>query len=491
MLIIRIMEMSNGPWKEIFKGLWSNYEVIVYENPDKIVLTNIYEEKQGAIVGIVSILNKFFVFEGNASRLGEKTRGFSVIFEKHYPGFTAKYYSVSTGPRFSKPDLLNDNLREAFDALNKEVQATVENSRILGIDLIDLKNADERYSEKLLSEPILLQGMMMRTTLEGAPSTKAFNTIIGKKLTGEIAEEEVQGFIRSVMIGTDPFKKQVAQVVMENCVLAGVNSIIFDDKDNFTRMNLPNSNFDMKTYSNLQPIGMPIRTFQPQEIKIDLNLLNKELFREILKINGNLGEESAQLLDDIIEKHELKTLEDIEEKLLTITIEAKKFHMYRAIRWIRVIKNQYPELFAGKTNLEGLIPKYMRSMGSITRIDLSGLSPNIKTIFIYSIMKSLVDSYKEKRSSGDMKVISFLLNAEKHVPERTKKESQRALVSVVQESSSYGVGFCLGTPNENILEKDFVHNNTIRFDYIKQKEVAVKPLTKRAYRMSLRPTLSS
>jgi len=343
-----------------------------------------------------------------------------------------------------------------------------------------------------------LPGLMMGkiSEISGRVSAGAA-VLLGKKLSGENAEENIQSFLTTAIIGERPLRKNAMHVILENCVLSGKTAIVFDEDDSFTSMSVPNKDFDYKNYQNLQPIGMPIKTLKPEDVKININLLDPVMFREIIGLTAKEGaypgKDTIELIDKIIEKGkgDFKSLEDIEEKLLTVSVEAKKFHVYRAIRWMRILKNVYPDLFGGKLELRTLVSLYMKSMGSISRIDLKGLPLNIKRAIIYSVMKSLHTEYKEQLATNELKVLGMMLNSVKYTGTKPSTLLEEGILEVLGEGPEYGVGFCLGANHEIDLFHEFTEKASMKVTFVGKKEAAIKEENSRPYRMNFRPNLSA
>ena len=486
-------KMPHGPWKEIFYGQWSGYEVRMYENPDKYNIILVFErEKEREIKGIVVILSKFFVVEGEASHFVESIGGYSLVFEKFYPTFKVRYLAVSSGPKYVEAELLTKGIEEAFSEVEKRSEDALEKSKTFRVELTELKHAAEEYSSKLFSEPILLPGLVFRQVPEKAAGAVL---LLGKKIDGSPAEENVNSLSSTVVIGDQEQTNTCLQVIAESCVLAGLAVVIFDEADSFGKMSAPNPDFPHEEYPNLQPIGMPIKSLEPGGISIDLNIIEKEVFRELIRVEekeGNyVGKEAAELLEQVLEKDRGKfnNITDFEKKLIATEEEEKKFHVYRAVRWIRVMDKVFPNYFGGKLESKKLITPYLKTMGSIVRVNLKGVPIHIKKGFVYSIMKSLYEEYSSRQlSTRVMGVISF---AHKYVPSEPKKKTDLALLNVLNKCEEFGVNYCLSTEHEIDLNPEVAKTASMKIEYISGNEAAIKEKSKRPYRVKIRARLSA
>ncbi|MEM0372700.1 MAG: hypothetical protein QXO69_02565 [archaeon] len=485
-----------GPWKEIFSGKWGGYDVEIHENPEKYTLIQILEKQGEKTTGLISILNRYFVAEGNITALLEHSKGYSFVIEKHQPGFSATYVSISSGPAYSTPENASKTIEAELGKIEKMAEELNEKSKAFRVTLVELKNTEKKYWEKLFSEPILLPALM--TGKKTTPAERVSGiALLGKKITGEFAEENMKSFARTVLIGPEEQLENLMKVVMENCVLNGVNVIAFDENDTFTRMSVPNNSFDSKTYPSLQPIGMPVKSMKPGEVKIDLNLMNAKMMREIIGVEEKqgdyLGKTAAELIDEVITKNSgsLRSLEDVEESLLKITAEEKKYHIYKAVRWTRVLKNVFPEWFGGKMETRDISPQYARTMGSITRVDLKNVPQNVKRAFVYSVMRSLFENFKQEKAAGELKVTCALINGEQYAPANPVTELQKSLLELMAYASDIGVGYCFGATHETDLFKGAVDSSSMKIEFVGRTEVAIKEENSRPYRATIRPRLSS
>jgi len=259
----------------------------------------------------------------------------------------------------------------------------------------------------------------------------------------------------------------------------------------------PNKNFDYKSFPDIQPIGMPLKNIGIDEVGIDLNMLAPEMFREVIGIvpgeKEYFGKIAAELIDEVLDrkKGQLKSLADLEEGLLTIKEEVKKFHIYKAIRMLKVMEMSYPGLFGGKVDLTLLISPYLKSIGSVVRIDTSNLPEEVRTAFMYAVMTSLYRKYKEELATKEVKIISFVIDGDRIAPPHPETSLQKGMLATLTDCNKYGVGFCIGAGNEADITPEIADNATIKLEAVTETEIAVKETHSRPYRMRMRPNLSA
>ena len=56
--------LAEGPWKEMFKGVFEDYGVEIYSNPESVILVSILEKEADVVKGAVVELYKVFSAKG-------------------------------------------------------------------------------------------------------------------------------------------------------------------------------------------------------------------------------------------------------------------------------------------------------------------------------------------------------------------------------------------------------------------------------------------
>jgi len=491
------MEISHGPWKEIFSGKWTDYQVHFYENPDKITLMLIEDKKEGTIRGSLAIAYKTYVVEGESSVFAEKVPGNTIVLEKHYPSFKGNYLILSPGPKYVKVgESMNMAMDDMFRKLEEISEKVQEESAAFDIRVIPLKNAGEEYADRLFSEPFLLPSTLIRKAVATPQPTEVktmAKALLGRRITGELADENIQSFASTIIVGNSKQQKDAAHVILENCVLTGITAIILDEDKEFTSMGAPNKRFNQQEYPNLQPIGMPLNNLEIGKINVNINQLKAEQFRELLEIPRNEkgpGEEAAKMIDQATETHTetYSSLKGMEEEILSNAPDAKKFHAYRAIRIIRTIHKAYPNMLSGKIDLNVLVSPYLKRVGSIIRVDVSQYPPLIRRALALSILKSLYEKYKAELSSRELKVLAFLPTGTDYV---TDTPIGREIKNILLDSVNYGVGACMGIEHEEEIDATTLKNASMIIKFTSEREIAVKEVHSRPYRAKLRDRLSA
>ena len=486
------MELVNGPWKTLFKGNWDGYEIEVKENPEKIILTLIYEKEK---TGVISIINKFYYTQSNATRLMDEFKNYSLLIKKQFPTHNSSFFSISSGPKYSSLELLNETIEDNFKKIEQESEELNEKTRIYSINLTELSHAKEEIQRDLLSDPLMLPGLLSGKESELQINTSSLKVILGKKASGEKTEEKISSFLNTLITGNEHEIKKAVHVILENAVLAGKIGIVFDYDDSFSKMNYPNKEFNFNEYREMQPIGMPIKHVEIPDLGINLRELNEKMLLEIFGLDSEnfIGEKTRKIIASVYNKNkeELESLEDMQEEITALTDETKKFYIYKAIRWLKILEKKYPNYFKGKTSYKKLIPTYSKAMGSIVRINVKNQPDMIKKAIVYSLTKAMLKEFKKQAASPQIKSITCLIDSKKYFPVKPKKEIEQELIQVFSEALNYGIGLSAGAETEMDVNEAITEKSTMKISFISEGEAAIKEKNSHPYRTKIRENLTS
>jgi len=495
------LDFPRGPWKEIFQGDWTGNKIFLFKNPDLYTITVVEDREEGELQGLVLFLNKYYVVAGNLSKLNTELGGYSTLMEKNMPTKKGRFFTISTGPEYVEPETeeIDSKIEEMFYSLKEKDKKLYELSKAHEVDLTELKHSGEESI--LFNRPNLINGLLHPQRKEERDiKTTGQKILIGKKLDGRKAEEDINNFQSSILIGREEQLERAIHVLLENCVLSGVNGIIFDDSERYTNLSSPNMEFPHHEYPDLQPIGMPVRNLEPGEVQVNLRHLDSKGFREIInvpkkeKTEGEyVGDTTARIVDRIINEKEPRSLKDIEKELLSTEgrAEVEKFHRYRGIRWMKVMNQVYPDFIDGETDLKSLVSAYLQSMGSIIRIDTSVLPPEMKRAFAYSFTRTLYEENKQEGFTQRMRAMVIMPKGEIHAPKEPTERIQENTLEVLTDANAYGIGYVLGTRDKLDIYKPLIKKASMVQKFTGKKQVAIQPKERKPYRVNLRPYLTS
>jgi len=489
-------KLPHGPWKPVFTGEWEGHKVDFVQNKDKATATLIHAEG-----GQVVIVNKYFVFEKGQAKLIKKLDCHAQVIEKYYPTFRGKYFVVSSGPDFYPDADLEKNFKKDYKVVDNASEIVRRFSEDEGIEFKALAKADAKFAEQLFSDPLSLIAVTSKgggvsaekgAIRESIAEVEKGQLVLGKTIAGEDVIEEIQVLKSIVIKGKTDEQINALKVIAENAISNDMNAIIFDEENYFEKMSYPNQDMNaFDEYTNLQPVGMPMKTPTLETIPITLKIINGKMIGEILGFSEGadkpIGWEAIDIIGRSLENYrgKIEWLDDLIDLLQRNMDDVKKFETYRAIRMLRMLKIIAGAFIGGMIEIKNLTSGKLNKMGVITRIDLQGLPENIKKLFILSITYAL-NSHPAKKLKNEL----FIPEGQKYLNKDAKSEIGKKLFEEFEKTNDNGTGFCVGTDVITNLHGDIVKNAEMTFDFISKKEAAVKGKGKKSYRLKLRPSLS-
>ncbi|MCD6522151.1 MAG: hypothetical protein J7K68_00220 [Candidatus Diapherotrites archaeon] len=486
------MQLPHGPWKQIFSGVWAGREVTYHENPEKKLLMMIYDRKGDEIKGVVMIMTRFFILDGNPSNFAFKTNANVVVIEKNTPTFKGTFVAVSTDPKyvvFSPRNLINE-AQSLYSELEKKSAEVRHASLSYPIKLIDLQFAKVEQIHEILGEPLAIPVTTVRKVGPKTVITSSAEHIrIGLKRDGGAAEELVQSTLLAVIIGDEEERKHAMRIILEGNILNGISTVVFDTADKYDKIDAPNP--DTTQFSeyglHVDPIGMPVRRFIPgADMFIDLSLLDGELFGNISSAGNG---KAIEMIGKILQSKNIGTMEELIDALEQTKEKENKYYAARAVRICKLLDMLYPRLFDGKMDPKEIVAPWLKKMGRVAIFNAKGFEKNIVKGVIYTVLKTVYESYKHEISSHEIKVEIFIEEPDvvKGKGERIDKE----INTLIKLSSEYGIGICISVKNELDVDKEILENATMKIQCIGGNEVVIQEQSKKPYRARLRPTLSA
>ena len=201
---------------------------------------------------------------------------------------------------------------------------------------------------------------------------------------GKLTKEPVRSFSLTIVVGKDT--KKATQIVMEGCVLNGVPGLIFDSKGEFSGMDEPNPNVEelAKYGPEVEPLSMPVRKFSPgKDIFIDLKAINERIFADIA---GLAEGKTVELIGRALSGKNVEKLEEIEKKLREFSREEERYYAGQAIRICKLLDQVYPNLFNGSIDPNEITAPWMKRIGRIALVDVSGVDPRATKGIILSLI---------------------------------------------------------------------------------------------------------
>ena len=80
---MKLFKLANGPWEKLFEGKFQKHDLVLYSNPEKILMMLILEKKLDKIEGAIVELYKVFHGIGDVESFTEALPRDVLIVTKH------------------------------------------------------------------------------------------------------------------------------------------------------------------------------------------------------------------------------------------------------------------------------------------------------------------------------------------------------------------------------------------------------------------------
>jgi len=304
---------------------------------------------------------------------------------------------------------------------------------------------------------------------------------LGKGRDGEVVKESAVEFGKTVILGEHAeARKKFFRIVLENVLLSGIPAVVITKcPEKYEKMNEPGSH-DVTGYE-IPPMGFPRRIWRlGYDYFVDLNVVDHAALAEAMGVST--AQKAFTTISEGIKakKGGIGTLRDV----LTLKKE-EKFHNLRAKRIVEEVMREHPRYF-GQNSVSGLL-----TMGDVGSATVVAVGEDLWTqTAAQSLLAGLLKFVSRRGKSRKLRAVVFVEDADRITP-RVKSPVTGALVRTMAELKDYGIGFVVEAPDEAGVHKDIVGLAETTVRTVSKEEVGVRLLTKRPYRVKLRPLASN
>ncbi len=477
-----VLRLPYGPWKPLFSGKYEGYDISLYQNPDRDFFSVLIDaDADGNPKGLVIIMYKAFLVDGPVTDLikGIKTRAIAVT--KKAGGDVYNFLLLEGGPKYIglEREEIIETLNKLGNSLYKDATLLRNIAKALGITVTALRDVPKRVAALLLAEPIVLPNFVGSP---GGITTQDFGKVLplGKGRNGEVIKEAAIEFGRTAIVGEHAVaRKKFFRIVLENILLSGIPAIVVTkDPSKYEKLNQPGSH-DVQNYG-ITPIGFPRRVWKlGTDYFLDLNFVDANA------LANALGVSPAQKAFKTITEGIAAKRGSINDIMDVFSPKgAEKYHNLRAFRIMREAKDEYPNTF-GRNNVSTLL--VMGDVGNATVVEVG---ENIITqTALQSLLSNLLEFISKRGKSRKLRGVVFIEDAHRIVP-RVSSPVTDAIVSTLAQLKDYGIGFVFEAEDEIHVHKTLADLAETTVRTVNDDEVGVRLLTKRPYRVKLRPFAS-
>lgn len=393
------LDLPYGPWVRLVYGQWGKYPVALFQNPDKLLMLVLFEKKGDQVTGMVMMLKRVFVVDGELGKFMQAQKREVTLVEKFSKDYSGRYLVISSTPVYARytQDELIENVKKHYLELDGLAKITLEMAAGYGFKIRDLSKASEEEAQLFLGDPLSLFSYSVAGGAPGAAGEAALKIPrfqLGVNKEGEEYELKMDSlFAVCVVGGARSNRLHVVHVLCEAALYNGVPVMVFDSSGAFKGLALPNN--DSSKYAQFKlagsPAGFPFKGFVLGEnLFIDLgntdsNLflktfgLEKTEFASIIKAVHSQIKGSASSLGDLASA--LNNLKESKDMLL--------FNIKRASRCIQVIQKVYPSLF-NKVISQDLTQPWHDATGRACHVDLSRYPIEVQKLAINTLLQGIV-----------------------------------------------------------------------------------------------------
>jgi len=494
--------LRNGPWQAVFEGKFQKHDIEILSNPNQVMLVAIYEKEGENITGMVLQAFSIFSVAGEAETFVESLQREVMLLSRHDGKRTVQFLSLASKPSYAKAS--DEAAANAVDALIKELDQAVNKvqgvAKSFELHLTPLAKSSSAVKQSFFSQPAVIPMLVREKERIKFEKEEAIveagieSAAVGFGMTkdGKYVKEPLQMFQRTVVTdGTESQRTHVIQIITESFLLGNVPVIIFDDSDTFSGLNHPSKKIDeLRSHGvEIEPIGFPKKEFTPpKNLWVNMKVISPGGF---LQLFGCKDSEAEKILAKGLEKGPVEKLDDLIRNIESLESEEvpNQFLKRRVERIVKLADVIYPEMFAGKNEVQEIAKSWFKKIGRASIIKTEGLDPRVLTFLFDSLANELVGLLRQKGETEKPKLLIAIPKIEK-IFDIKSNLVLKDFIKVLTEMQKFGIGFVIGSERRTDLSKEMLHLVETKAGIIKGNDVALDLPNSKNYRILVRPTLS-
>lgn len=397
-----VWDLPGGPWEKLFGGVWNNFNVAVYENPGKVLLTTVFP-KSGDVGWIMIRVDKILLVPRGMERIEKQlTEKRLHILKQQLPDRSMTYLILLSPPstvEFGSSEIGSIVFQKVLE-LDKEVEDIMRIAKKANVEVTDLKDASYKESASLFGNPTLLLSLLSVAPKGEEPKKeKLEEIIIGENEDGLFRiNEGIFSSYSSIKKGNEEERNYLAQEILECAMIDALPiPLILDFSKHSIKLDSPNPypyDYSRFGFEN-KPLSFKLNRYSTSEsenrIRINLNQASPQF---IWKIFG-LGNDEASMLilstaGKLQQAGKLDNISSIEQELRNSQTFDKEERAVsnRALRILRAIDKAYGDIFSGSFDMISLIYNWVKSNEALY-ISLHELDTRKRLAFMLSILESI------------------------------------------------------------------------------------------------------
>ncbi len=478
-----VLRLPYGPWKPLLSGKYDGYDVSLYQNPDRDLFSVLVDaDADGNPKGLVVVMYKGFLVDGPVTDLVKGIKGRTIVITKKSGGDVYQFLLLEGGPKYiglAREELV-ETLNKLGNLLYKDGTLLRNVAKAMGITVTALRDVPRKVAALMLAEPVVIPNLVGSPAL---PRVSEFAKVlaVGKGRDGSVVKESAVEFGKTVILGEHTAaRRKFFRIILENMLLSGIPAIIATPwQEKYERMNEP-GDVAVQGYG-LTPMGFPRRIWTlGEDFHIDLNFVDPGALAEALGISKT---QKAFVEIENALKSKKGQLDGIET--LVTHGPNEKFHRLRAFRVTAEAKAERGNAF-GRNNVSSLLVAGDVGNATVVKIEEDLWT----TTALQSLLSGLLEFISKRGKSKKLRAVVFIEAADRIVP-RVRSPVTESIVQKISELKDYGIGFVAEAPEESQIHKGILDLAETTVRTVTDDEVGVRLLTKRPYRVKLRPFVSN
>ncbi len=395
-----VWDLPGGPWERLFGGVWNRFNVAVYENEDKTLLTTIFP-KAGDVSWIMVRVDKILLAPRGIERIKGKLQDKNMhILEQQLSGNNLTYMILLSPPTtldFGSSEI-GPSVFQKVLALNEEADEIKAMAKKAGVEIVDLKDAPYKESAGVLGNPTVLLSLLSVAPEGDEPKKERLREIIIGDTGADIfkVDENIFSGYVSVKKGTEDERNFLAQLLLENAIIdASPIPIILDFSKRSLNLDQPNpypydySRYEIETHN----VAFRVRRYDLSndysDFKINLNQVTPQFIWKLFGLGTD--EASTLIMQSVYSLQQSGTLDGIgsiaEEVSKSPTKSEKdKATVARALRILRAIGKVYGGIFSKDCDTFGIMAEWIRRNETVQLL-MSGLGARKRLAFTLCIFE--------------------------------------------------------------------------------------------------------
>lgn len=499
---MELFKISDGPWERIFSGNFLEHEVDIYSNPDKILLTLIYEKKLDRIEGAIVELYKVFYANGEVESFTETLPREVIVLTKHDEKSNLRLFLLGSKPSYVR--WVEDEFLNEVDSLIKRLttsSAMIKDiSKAYDLTLKEISECDDEIKRAFFTQTLMPLTLISSSHAGGSVGVEqtvfSMKTEVVLGLTKEKKQvhEPLSVFSSTIVNeGLEKDRARVMQIIGESALLSNVPVVFFDFNGMFSGLgDASKDNNELQKYEvDIDPIGFPVRAMKAKDaVKIDLNIISYDCIAELLGIGDK---DFARVMKKALSFGRVASVKELVERIVSIKAsdEFTEFEVFKTARTLKLLDAMYPNLFSGPIDTEDISKPGSANIARASLIDLKGVDEKVALMLIYSTIKSIRNYFAAKGESKAMRIFIILPNALIIKSDDRKKLIAKEISDMLYDMPSKGAAYVLGSQHALDIDMGIRNNAEAKVDIVFGNDAGVQLKNAKSYRVLVRPTLST